>query len=90
MSGDVDDIVGPPHNPKITIGIDVPGIRGEIVPGVEGEIGLFKVGVVPPECGKTAWRQWPSDGKVAVPAGLNLFSFLVEDVDIITGNGFRA
>jgi hypothetical protein len=49
VAGDVDNVIGPAHDPEITVVIDIPGIRGEIVARIHREIRPFEVRIVAEE-----------------------------------------
>ena len=65
MTGDVDDVVGAGHHPKIAVFVLVSCIGGEVIAGKPGEVGLAVAFIVLPECRETTGRQWQLDDDTA-------------------------
>jgi hypothetical protein len=58
VAGDIDDVVDAAHDDQVTILIEIPTVAGEVVARMFTQVRRFETGVVAPERGQGAGRQW--------------------------------
>src|SRR4051812_33726856 len=76
MTGHVEHVIDPSHNPKITILVATGAITGEVVPFVLAPV-LFSIALFVPVDRAQHGGPWPADNQFASDVWANFFSPLI-------------
>src|SRR5215208_6170178 len=88
MSGDIDDVVGAAHDPKVAVFILVTSVGRLVITGIGIEIRLHVLSIFVPKRRKTAGRQRQPDHDVADLVIGQFRTFVIEYANVITWNRF--
>src|SRR5690554_5314453 len=82
VSGDIDDVVGAPHDEKIAILVEIPTVTGQVVAGKGRHIGTLKTLRILPHADQAAWRQWLLDDYATLLHRLGCFAFSIQQLHV--------
>ena len=89
MAGDIDDVIGAPHDEQVAILVEVAAVAGEVVAGEGGHVGAVKALRIAPHPGQAARRQRLLDHHTALLHGAGRLALPVEDLHVETGHRHR-
>src|SRR6478736_3644442 len=89
VTGHVEHVVGAAHDVEVAVLVDVAAVTGQVVAGVDREVGADVAVVVAPEGRQRAGRHRQLDADRALDAGLDRFARAVEDLHVVARDGHR-
>jgi len=90
MTRSVDDIVGPAHDPEISVVVKKSCISGKVIIEILREICLDIIPVIVPEGGEAARRKREAYYHTTRPPGIHFSPVIIEDPHIKTRHRFGA
>src|SRR5699024_9633139 len=88
VTGDVDDIVGAPHDVDVAVLVEVAGVAGEVVAVEGGQVRGDEARVIAPYRCHGSRRQWQPHDDEALLSGGHGCAVRVEDLHLIAGHRF--
>jgi hypothetical protein len=89
VPGDVEHVVGAPHDVEVAVLVDHPAVTGEVVAVVHREVAGDVALVVLPQGRQGAGRQRQLDGDRALVAGRHRLAGVVEHLHVVAGHAHR-
>ncbi|MNP39479.1 hypothetical protein D3C76_1330570 [compost metagenome] len=84
MPGDVDDVIGAPHDVDKTIVVQVATVAGVVVTRVGCEVSIQVALVIAPQRLAATWRQWQGNDDGALLVGTEQLAVVVQYAHVVT------